>query len=143
PGREEVVGLAATRQEVVVEMDRVLPGGEALDRQAEGDHVALAVGGVVPIEVTVLPSLARLVGELVEVDAKRARRCDGRGRGRGPRRRALREGTGPGLRLSHRQREAPRPCGQPRLAERNGEQEQQTEQRRESAPAGAPRSTGS
>src|SRR4029078_5984035 len=39
PGGEEVVRLAATRQEVVVEVDRVLAGRQALDRQAEGDDV--------------------------------------------------------------------------------------------------------
>jgi hypothetical protein len=49
-------------------VDRVLPGREALERQAEGDHVSLAIGRVVPAEVTVLPPLARQVGELIEVD---------------------------------------------------------------------------
>ena len=83
PRREEVVGLVAAGREVVVDVDRVVAGLEALEGDAERHDAAFGVAGVVAVEVAVLPGLVR-AGPLVEVDPDRG--ADGRDR-RGERRR--------------------------------------------------------
>ena len=55
------------RREVVVDVDRVAPGRQALDREAERDDAALGVPRVVAVEVAVLPGVV-LARPLVEVD---------------------------------------------------------------------------
>src|SRR4029079_19632740 len=71
PRRKEVVRLVTTGREVVVQVDRVLAGRETFDREPERHHVALVVGGVVLVQVAVLPTLTGLVRPLVEVDVER------------------------------------------------------------------------
>ena len=77
PGREEVVRLVAAGREVVVDVDRVVAGLEALEGDAERHDAAFRVPGVVAVQVAVLPGLVR-ARPLVEVDADPG--ADGRDR---------------------------------------------------------------
>ena len=80
PGRQEVVGLMATGGDVVVDVDRVLPDGQAFDGHPEGHDAAFRVTRVVAVEVAVLPRPCG-AGPLVEVDGGRRRPRHRRGDG--------------------------------------------------------------
>src|SRR4029078_5231385 len=67
PGGQEVVRLVAASGEVVVDVDRVVAGLEALHREPERDDAPFPVTAVVPVEVAVLPG-AIGAPPLIEVD---------------------------------------------------------------------------
>ena len=58
-------------RKVIVDVDGVRTGVKSFDGQSEGHDITLRVGGVVSIEVPVLPATGRgLVSALVEVDVQ-------------------------------------------------------------------------